>query len=43
MLCSFIRTSGLPGIYVNPLKVCMVEPMAGGEVQITFDNGGSVI
>jgi hypothetical protein len=43
MLCRFTRASGLPEIYVNPLKVCSVEPTTGGEVQITFDNGGSVI
>jgi hypothetical protein len=43
MLCTFIRTTGLPGIYINPQKVCVVEPMAGWEVLITFDNGGSVI
>jgi uncharacterized protein YlzI (FlbEa/FlbD family) len=43
MLCRFIRASGLSPIYVNPLKVSTVEPTAAGEVQITFDNGGSVI
>jgi hypothetical protein len=43
MLCLFIRTSGRPAIYINPLKVCMVEQSAAtGGALITFDNGGAV-
>jgi len=41
MLCAFVRGAGTPEIYVNPMKVVLVEWSGENQTLITFDNGGT--